>query len=501
MNAHAPVRRFGPRDAGRRRSSTQGTLPGTAPGATRGVACGLALLASLLAAACGGDEAARDPLAPVPDAHVVLISLDTLRADHLGAYGHARETSPHLDAFAAESLRFERCLAAANNTAPSHMTLMTGTLPAVHGIEHGKPSRPSSAVPMLADELRASGWRTWGLADGAFVTEAFGFDRGFDRFESELRPLRHKLPRLLGWIDEMAAPGSPPTFLFMHTYEAHAPYVPDVEYDLFTDDDYDGPLAERIALFRKSFAGEDTSYDMGALEASFWGKDRGAFDDADVAYVRALYEGDIRQTDAHVGRILDALRDAGLLDTAWVVITSDHGEAFREHGTLEHRQLYEEETHVPLLVRPPGGLTPGRTVASTARLLDVAPTILHAVGLVRPPVMQGRSLLPLDARFERPVHATAGEDSSFRAFIHGTRKVIRRGNTPPTFFDLAADPDERHALSGPGAPDWATDALSAMQALEDEAVALRRIVGEPGAVGGLSPERLAELIRLGYIDG
>ncbi len=464
----------------------------------------LAVLVTLVAVACG-EEA--DPgrneggvIRPTPGAHVILISLDTLRADHLSCYGYARDTSPNLDAFARDALLFENVYTSANNTGPAHMTMMTGLRPPVHGIDHTLPARrPSSAVKLLAEQLSDSGYGTRALADGGFVTEPFGFERGFDVFESELKPLVHKLPTLAAWI---AAPTDQPTFLFLHTYEAHAPYAPRAEHDLFSNPAYEGWFSGKLPRFRELFA-RDEPFDMGALEGGFWPERRASvLTETDRQHCIDLYDGDIHQLDAHLGEIFGWLEDAGRYDDAWIVITSDHGEAFREHGTFEHRQLYNSELHVPLIIRPPGGVPGGVRVPALGRVLDIAPTILWALDLPPLPAAQGRSLLPLDAAVERRVHAIAGESEDLRAVIWNDRKLIRRSPQRLEYYDLARDPAESSDVAGSDAPPpWTTALRKALADLEAENESFRTVFGEPGEAAELSREQLEQLIRLGYIDG
>ncbi len=237
-----------------------------ARGAGRLASSARALLLAACVCACGPP----DPLAPRPRASVVLISIDTLRADHLGCYGFERPTSPHLDEFARGVVLFERALSASNNTAPSHMTLLSGVSPAVHALEHRELRAPPASIPMLAEILHASGYRTLGMADGGFVTPELGFARGFDTFESRLQPFKHKLPELSEWIARGCAE---PTFLFVHTYDVHSPYVPPVEFDRFTDPDSQGPFRTRLEKFREAFEKPELIYTMGALHSNFWEDD------------------------------------------------------------------------------------------------------------------------------------------------------------------------------------------------------------------------------------
>ncbi|HZJ72195.1 MAG TPA: sulfatase, partial [Planctomycetota bacterium] len=286
------------------------------------------IAALLLAAACGSSGAPP----PAAGRHVLIISIDTLRADHLGCYGYGRPTSPRLDELARQSYLYERAYSNSNSTAPSHMTLMTGVLPPVHGVRHREPRGPSPSLPLLAERLERAGDATTAFADGGYVTAAFGFARGFQRFESRLQRIDAKVDDILAWL-----PPDPerPNLLFVHTYGVHAPYLPRPEHDLFTDPAYDGPLAERVRELAARRDDGSRADDLAQLMEVFW-KQRGQFDERDVGELVGLYDGCIHEVDAGLGRLLDALEQRGWLDDAWLVVLADHGEAFREHGTFEH---------------------------------------------------------------------------------------------------------------------------------------------------------------------
>ena len=444
------------------------------------------IAALLLAAACGSGG----PSAPA-GRHVIVISIDTLRADHLGCYGYGRPTSPQLDALARESYLYERAYSHSNSTAPSHMTLMTGVLPPVHGVRHREARGPSPALPLLAELLLAQGDATTAFADGGYVTAAFGFARGFERFESRLQRVDAKVDEVLAWL-----PPSPerPQLLFVHTYGVHAPYLPRPEDDLFTDPAYDGPLAGRVrelAALRDDGAHAD---DLAGLMEVFW-KKRGQFDERDVTQLIGLYDGCIHEVDAAVGRLLDGLRQRGWLDDAWLVVLADHGEAFREHGTFEHRQLHQEELHVPLLVRPPGGLKAPVRVSDVVGLADVAPTLLALLGQSAPDTMQGRALLPLEAPGDRPVFATSNDDDRLRALIVGERKLIVQPGGELELYDLSTDPGEHTKL----VPSPDDPLVTLFHQIEAECSALRARLGEPGAAVPLGTQQEQDLRALGYV--
>lgn len=456
----------------------------------------LMLLASAALAACAPD----DPLAPRPGAHLVLISLDTLRADHLGCYGYERDTTPVIDAFAQHGVLFEDVLAAASTTAPSHMTMFTGVLPRVHGIHNNVSVQQSPRLRLLAEILADHGYRTAAFADGGLIRDTNGFDRGFQHFDSRFEFFDQKLDRVEGWLEQ--APDEP-TFLFVHTYGVHAPYVPTRAHDLFSDPDYSGRLAGRDYVLELRMR-EGGATDLALLMNAFWEQQK-LFDDADVQHLIDLYDGAIHRVDADLERLFEALDDKGWMDDAWVVITSDHGEAFREHGGFQHRSVHQEELAVPLILRPPGGLPEGLRVPSAVSHVDLQPTLLSLLDLPPEPATQGRAWVPLDAPRERPRFASGGERARFDVVVEQRRKLIH-ANDPKDpadvlrgLYDLDVDPGEQHDLSDVlPAPPWRARLERRLAEALDAAAALRASIGDPEAGPGLTAEQRAELAALGY---
>ncbi|MCB9897574.1 MAG: sulfatase [Planctomycetes bacterium] len=450
--------------------------PRTSSLATAPVVRSLVRAAALAAAlcACGdGDAASRDAASVLPmpsfsvalddpfagartlDApaarNVVLISIDTLRADHLGCYGYARETSPRLDAFAAANLRFAQCTSAASRTTPSHMSMLSGFLPPVHGqwnyhrAEGGKIAAREQlphSLPLLAERLRAAAFTTAAFADGGYVTAQAGFDRGFAVFDSRSESVGDKVDRALAWWDAQPADG-PRRFLFVHTYEVHAPYIPPAEHDLFTDPAYDGKWRRRVDTLRAS--GEHAGVD---LAAGFL-PGPGNVGEADREFLIGLYDGCIRATDAEIGRLLDALLAGPEGARTAILVTADHGEAFGEHGDFGHASLFEDVIHVPFLLHVPG-LAAG--VADTPISgVDTTPTLLDALGLPSPGPCEGRSALraPDPGRTLYAFHAEQTLLNSKQAWRRGDLKVhmpFRREGWK--LFDVRDDPGERTPIEG-----------------------------------------------------
>ena len=371
----------------------------------RGRASALVVAACALAASCGRHEAAEPaagagepgtsvPAAPEVDpdlahANLIIISLDTLRADCTSVGAGPEAISPALARFASEATVFTQARAQAPHTAPSHMSLFTSAVPSVHGVQNvanttaadGSPSAVivpmRSDVPTLAQVLKAAGFRTIGLTDGGNLIPNHGFDRGFDTYTYRLEGAAKKVDEGLLACKALTQPGAGRTFLFLHTYQIHAPYVPPPEYiERWAPHDYDGPLRARI----ETLSGMTLDQRWAAMKSLFW-KDRDDFGQPEAGYLRGLYQGGVRYTDDELGRLFEGLQRSGLLDKSVVVVLSDHGEEFHEHGRWQHEQLYEECLRVPLVVRLPHGYRGGRRIDTPVGLVDVMPTMLDLLGI------------------------------------------------------------------------------------------------------------------------
>jgi len=469
-----------------------------------------------LAAACGCS------LAPDPPRGVVLVVIDTLRADHLGVYGYARPTSPRMDAFAADAVLFRRALTPSPWTLPALGTLMTSLYPSVHGAR--RPSalgawgqegfEPRSALHesrlTLAEILRDEGFQTLGIVRGAYATDVFGIAQGFDRYSQNDTPgVRFDVENALAWLDEE----QPRRFLvYLHVVEVHAPYTPvqmpatlarrrpDAPFERFRagvaeeqerfaqidfDPGYQGPVDGSLKSMRKlRHAGDD-------------------LDPRDLEHLIALYDRGIRYTDHWIGELLDGLAARGLLDESLVVLTSDHGEEFREHGRFEHsRAYYEESLRVPLIVRVPGEGR-GVVVDAPVGLVDVLPTVLDVLGLHRDYPFQGRSLRPLWKGGELPERDLFGEASSgprSDAIVSGDWKYIRTRRAHEELYDLRGDPGERvnRCASEPVTCEAHRLRLDAWRAGRREVV---RELGLPKPEPvEVDDETLEQLRELGYVE-
>ncbi len=429
-----------------------------------------AVLASLLSAlGCAPESRERPP-------SVVLVSLDTLRADHVGLYGYGRDTTPFLDRFARQCLTFENALAPAPWTLISHMTMLTGLYPVQHGVvERDLALHPENVL--LAERLQRAGYQTVGLYCPGWIHPRHGFDRGFDVFRghADAEAAAIHLSEELARLDPER-----PVFLFLHLFDAHS-----------------GPLerGER-AVYRapppyQEFFAPGVEERLPAEPAEVQWDSVGKLEPQELEAIVATYDGGIRHVDARLEEMFATLEHAGWLADTLVIVTSDHGEALgqREGRLKGHGGYYQEGLRVPLLVRHPGGLRAGERVAGVVSLADIVPTIFETTGLETTGIeaaLPGQSLFAPIAS-ERVV--AAAWPAQLLVF-QGPRKLRRTPDGTTVGIDLAADPLEE----APG------------QARPGEFDSLWRGLFPAGkswpsarSIGEIPPAELDELRRLGYV--
>ncbi|HSN85869.1 MAG TPA: sulfatase, partial [Thermoanaerobaculia bacterium] len=370
----------------------------------------LGLVLAVLLLSCGPDpEPQRPDLSklPVPRATrgYILISIDTLRADHLGLYGYPRPTSPFLDSLARRATVFEEAYAQFPSTLISHMSMFTGLHPREHGVFPPN-AVLSPEVETLPEVFQRNGFRTAGFTEGGYVSGRFGFRRGFDEFASRDRGHRNRLVektfrRGVGFLESV---GPDDRFLlFLHTYAVHAPYdAPERYREPFWPGD---PPAGAIpptgpALTRLNRTGEHPPRPV-------------------VDWLRALYDAGIRETDEVLRRFFADLSRLGLADEVTVVITSDHGEEFLDHGLFNHTQLYRETMRVPLLVVHPDQRSAVRH-GGIVELIDLAPTFYELARVAPGGRPTGESLARL---LGRPLPSQPG--TAWTETMGGIRAVYR----------------------------------------------------------------------------
>jgi len=429
-------------------------------------ALAVALLLTL-AAACrpGGDGTVE--VGEFRDAPIVVISIDTLRSDHLPAYGYDQVETPALDALRRDAILYERAYSHTPLTFPSHVSMLTGLLPTVHEVRDNVGYRYDAArFPGLPLVLRKAGYATGGAVSAYVLRADTGMSQGFDayddgvhvRFTDSLglsqRAGGETVASALTWVRTVA---DKPFFLFLHLYEPHTPYAPPE------------PFAAR--------------------------------------YAGRPYDGEIAAADAIVGRFLDELKGLGVYDRAIVVLTSDHGEGLEDHGEKEHGIfLYREAIQVPLMLKLPESRRGGKSVAAPAQLVDIFPTLLSLVGVEPPPLpagvggagaRPGRSLLGLEAgdgAAPREIYAETFYPRLHFGWSELTSLVRDRfhyiESPEPELYDLAADPREtKNVLAGERRA-----YASLRQAMEEVARELK----PPSAV---DPETARKLAALGYAGG
>ncbi len=393
--------------------------------------------------------------------NLVLVTIDTLRADRLGCYGYRAAGTPNLDALAAESVRFKSVIAQVPLTLPSHCSILTGTYPMAHQVRDNVGYRLASEKATLAEILKTSGYRT-GAVVGAYVLHSkFGLNQGFDDYDDvqigkisggivNLNQLERRasdvIDRGIAWIKRDS---KRPFFLWLHLYDPHDPYSPP-------------------APFKST-------------------------------YRNSLYDGEVAYCDQQIGRLLQYLKSAGLYKSSVIAVTSDHGESFGEHQEYTHGYfLYDTTLLVPLLIKPEGNRASPGVVDSQVRSVDIMPTLLQLLDLPVPTQVQGRGLLalmrsgkekPREAYSETWYPAQFGW-SPLRAVRLPDGKYIEAPKSE--FYDLVRDPGETRNVFA--ANKNKVEAMRHWLAVLDG-----KTGGQPQSAGVISPEDRERLAALGYV--
>jgi arylsulfatase A-like enzyme len=406
-----------------------------------------------------------------PPLNILVLLIDTLRADRLGCYGWERAVTPHIDSLARAGVRFDDVTSAASWTLPSHASLFSSLYASEHGVNE-RGVRLAKEVTTLAEVLRAHGYLTAAFVEGGFVHTRCGFDQGFDTFDStgqgtaaEPRNVHQTFGKGLKWIEEAGQPW----FAFLHTYELHSPYDPELEDRARLVRSYSGPLPSRV---------HPPDYP--------WG--RGApvrITEEDTRYLSDLYDAEIAYTDRAIGDVLRFLEEHDLARNTLVVLTSDHGEEFGDHGHFGHGfSLYQEQLRVPLLLRLPGRFEGGTVLSHPVHGIDLAPTLVELAGANVPAEWSGVPVSLTPSERERELFVpfrTRKEGLATRALRAGKLKYIdyAASDRPldelgkgPLLFDLEQDPSETTNLwskLGPGAWRESVRALEAAHPARFEA--------------------------------
>ncbi|MGA2631305.1 MAG: sulfatase-like hydrolase/transferase, partial [Terriglobia bacterium] len=402
--------------------------------------------------------------------NVVLITIDTVRADHVGCYGYRQAHTPNLDALAREGALFQTVVASVPLTLPSHCSILTGTYPPLHGVRDNLGYNLGESPPTLADLLKRNGYVTAAFVGSEVLDARRGLNRGFDTYSSPFRrkmgrdnPLVFNLQDLqrraqevvddaLGWMAAHAGRPTRPFFVWIHLYDPHTPYDPPPRFRALLHDPYDG----------------------------------------EIAYA-----------DDAMGKFFGYLKEHALYDQTLIIAASDHGESFGEHGEFTHGYfIYDTTLLVPLIIKPSlgSGMTP-RHIAAPVRTIDIAPTVLQFLGIVPPSGMQGNSLLslmlgkttasPTSAAYCESYYPSEFGWSALRALRSGHLKYIDAPK--PELYDLATDPQETHNL-------YQTQRATALELKSQfERLVARVTPKESAARAPVSPTDLEMLASLGYI--
>jgi arylsulfatase A-like enzyme len=478
---------------------------------------GMALLLVVAVGAATRQTRGREAGAPPPTAstgvhpNVLLVVIDTLRADHLRCYGYPRPTSPVIDAFAARGTLFTHAYALSSWTKPSTASLVTGRSPTEHQTLSEEARLPDTEVT-IAERLRAAGYRTALLSGNPWITPEYGFDQGVDDFFSAYDERFARVPLLMQalrrlsdvsggrirlynrvkylvlgelsttardtiLVDEalrgLAAPAAQPFFLYVHMMSPHHPYDPPPPFDRFVPDRTHAPVKNYPRKSYRFFEGGEP------------------LDGAALADMIARYDGDVLYADTELGRLLAGLDRLGLASTTAVLVTADHGEEFFEHGNWGHGQsVYNELIRVPLVLRLPDGAGAGQRLTTPVSHADVVPTLLAVAGAPPAPTLVGRNLIaPLERR--DAVSELLYRYGESRALVRDMQKLVvthegERNRTGQ--FDLNADPVENDPR--PADPALAT-------ALDERIQAELRARSAP-ADAPLDEETRRRLRALGY---
>jgi arylsulfatase A-like enzyme len=398
------------------------------------------LVIGLILMACGGDG---------ERVNILLIGIDTLRQDHLGCYGYEREISPYIDELSGRGTLCENALSQCPWTLPSFASVLTSLYPSQHGAGINMNSMRTT-FPTLAELLAEAGYRTGAIINVSVLSPEFGVARGFEHYDACPAGVRRTADVVTDLaLEWLGGNGDRPFFCFVHYFDPHLSYSPPAPYDTLFDPGYDGPVG-------KSF---DRDKFLEMKDRLYAAKD--AQTAADWFHIEALYDGEIAFTDEAVGRLLKGIEERGLYDNTLVILLSDHGEEFLEHGGFGHgHTLYNEVIQIPLIFSLPGVLPKGARVKRQVRLIDVMPTVLELAGILGDYRLEGSSLVSL-LKGEGPPRAARGclfpPSMAYSEGLHrgGERKGLaaypwKFVHHLPTgdemLFNLADDPDETKNL-------------------------------------------------------
>ena len=445
------------------------------------------LLACLLPLGCGGNTPSGESAEAAPPP-VILIVLDTVRADSLSCYGGPAGATPTLDALAAQADRYEVCVSSAPWTLPSHASMFTGLYPHEHGAHSFLPdpnSKDNNVYALhpktltLAEHLSSRGYVTGGVvANAVYLRPGLGLDAGFSTWDVHRQTAPQISIRALQWLDDYGM-GQSPSFLFVNYIDAHRPYATGVQSHQ--------PAAKLDELITRVMKRGQAAAELGDE-------------------VRQLHQQSVTVLDGHLGRFFDALKERDLFDRSLIIVTSDHGEAFGGHGIVEHsKDLYEDLVRVPLIVKRPGQ-TKGRVLGRPSSSTHIPRLVASA--------FTGEEAAAIEAAFPRdPEDSSPITENYFsrrkdlrvfgqrfrrtrKAIYDGPLKLIVGSDGSVELYNLAQDPEERNDLSKTSADD-----VARLRELLDAELAAGAFEGPPALPDQLTPEQHQDMRDFGYAGG
>ena len=372
--------------------------------------------------------------------NVVILLLDCVRADHIGAYGYPRPTTPNLDALATDAVLFEQAISQSNWTKPSIVSLFTGTYLSQHLITDGRLGgriEDDGTVPTghvmveefttLAEYMSRGGFAAGGFVNQGHLPAHLGFAQGFDVYESGLHDPEVE-QFFEAWVNQL---GDRRFFAYLHLLDLHFPYTTQDHLDIFNDDLSERPMTR---LMQSGAGGEEIR-----RRAS-----TGGLSQENVHELIGLYDGELLGVDDRLGSVVRYLKASGLYDSTLIIVTADHGEAFLEHNYFEHGEnlLYSELIRVPLIIKFPNRQHAGQRISAPAQLIDILPTLQEHFGLAASQEVGGTSLIGLIEGTASP-HTVLSELSDLdgrKALYHGGRKFIFQASGQAEVFDYTTDP-------------------------------------------------------------
>lgn len=454
----------------------------------------------------GGDISGKVEIVPVKGAsferktpNVILISIDSLRADHLSCYGYGRKTSPAIDSLAGDGFLFKNAFSTTSWTLPAHRSLLTSTYPEENDV-YSYMDPLSDNHSTLAEILMRNGYTTAAFVSGPLLASSFGMNQGFvtyddftvrfktaaESHEKITSPLLHTA--ISNWLKENSRKNF---FLFLHYWDVHYDYNPPAPYDTLFDTDYKGNISRQNFIRNKQINKN--------------------MNPRDLAHVLSQYDGEIAFTDFYIGQLMQELKRMDLYNDSMIILTADHGDEFFEHGYKGHmRTLYDEVLQVPLILKFPSsaGFSGGKKLENLVSIVDVLPTVLGYLRISTPTHAKGRNLLnEINGGRTNPdyFHYSSLRNEMFALRSMDT-KFIQRSNLPrKEFYDLLADPLEKVNLYEKGNTTEIVEADRQLRLLLDLLNLQRRVLRsrpEPLLDSSIEPEDSVkeQLKALGYVQ-